>query len=239
MSDQYSNGEDEDQPWGIPLKYRRALYKTVIERVLAHGAVGTGVSTIQRPFVLEISSAYRTTSAVAVQVILGIPPLQLHLQRAARGTALYKFRLPVSTNVSDIDLSEIEETATGWSAHPSEHRSPTQISHGDGGNINTGLRICTDGSDTESKLLHSHPHIRVSWIKAHAGYIGTEKEDRLAKEAAKTEKFPKTPFKLPKSFIRIFLRQKIMATWQMPWDYGDTGRLIHNIIPKVSLQPIN
>ncbi|GBM53459.1 hypothetical protein AVEN_238320-1 [Araneus ventricosus] len=31
----------------------------------------------------------------------------------------------------------------------------------------------------------------------------------------------------------------MLATWQMAWDDGDTGRLIRNIIPKVSLQPIN
>ncbi|GBN32670.1 hypothetical protein AVEN_211485-1, partial [Araneus ventricosus] len=213
--------------------------------------------------------------------------------------------------------SEIEEKATGWSTHPSEHLSPTQISLDDGGNINTGLRIYTDGSKTERgvgaafcvltdvnithrwstrlslrntifqaeilallkavehavslpiqqltilvdnqasinsaanpkshnsiarkifKLLHSHPHIRVSWIKAHAGYIGNEEAHRLAKEAAEMENFPETPLELPKSFIKTFLRQKMLATWQMAWDDGDTGRLIHNIIPKVSLHPIN
>ncbi|GBN94055.1 hypothetical protein AVEN_183360-1 [Araneus ventricosus] len=225
--------------------------------------------------------------------------------------------LPLSTNVSDIDPSEIEEKATGWSTHPSEHLSPTQISLDDGGNINTGLRIYTDGSKTEKgvgaafcvltdvsithrwstrlslrntvfqaeilallkavehavslptqqltilvdnqasinsaanpkshnsiarkifKLLHRHPHIRVSWIKAHAGYIGNEEADRLAKEAAETKNFPETPLELPKSFIKTFLRQKMLATWQMAWDDGDTGRLIHNIIPKVSLDSIN
>ncbi|GBN44285.1 hypothetical protein AVEN_211382-1 [Araneus ventricosus] len=172
--------------------------------------------------------------------------------------------------------------------------SPTQISLDDGGNINTGLRIYTDGSKTERgvgaafyvltdvnithrwstrlslrntvfqaeilallkavehavsfptqqltilvdneasinsaanpkshnsiarkifKLLHSHPHIKVSWIKAHAGYIGNEEADRLAKEAAETENFPET------SFIKTFLRQKMLATWQMAWDDGDT-----------------
>jgi len=30
----------------------------------------------------------------------------------------------------------------------------------------------------------------------------------------------------------------MMADWQMAWDHGDTGRLIHNIIPIVNLQPI-
>ncbi|GBN64205.1 hypothetical protein AVEN_136302-1 [Araneus ventricosus] len=313
--------------WGVPLIHRRTLYKTVTERVLAHGAVAwcleptvriaRKLSTIQRPFLLAISGAYRTTSTAALQVILGIPPLHLQLQREARGTALFRLRLPLSTNISDIDPGEIEEKATGWSTHPSEHLSPTQISLDDGGNINTGLRIYTDGSKTERgvgaafcvltdvnithrwstrlslrntvfqaeilallkavehavslptqqltilvdnqasinsaanpkshnsiarkifKLLHSHPHIRVSWIKAHAGYIGNEEADRLAKEAAETENFPETPLELPKSFIKTFLRHKMLATWQMAWDDGDTGRLIHNIIPKVSLHPIN
>ncbi|GBO08538.1 hypothetical protein AVEN_114833-1 [Araneus ventricosus] len=71
------------------------------------------LSTIQRPFLLAISGAYGTTSTAAIQVILRIPPLHLHLQREARGTALYRLRLSVSTSISDIDPSEIEETATG------------------------------------------------------------------------------------------------------------------------------
>ncbi|GBL75329.1 hypothetical protein AVEN_194540-1 [Araneus ventricosus] len=313
--------------WGVTLNHRKTLYKIVIERVLAHGAVAwcleptvriaRKLSTIQRPFLLAISGAYRTTSTAALQVILGIPPLHLQLQRETRGTTLFRLRLPLSTNVSDIDPSKIEEKATGWSAHPSEHLSPTQIPLDDGGNINTGLRIYTDGSKTEKgvgaafcvltdinithrwstrlslrnrvfqaelltllkamehavtlptqqltilvdnqasinsaanpkshnliarkifKLLYSHPHIRVSWIKAHAGYIGNEEAGRLAKEAAETENFPETPVELPKPFIKTFLRQKMLATWQMAWDDGGTGRLIHNIIPKVSLQPIN
>ncbi|GBN32237.1 hypothetical protein AVEN_197839-1 [Araneus ventricosus] len=31
----------------------------------------------------------------------------------------------------------------------------------------------------------------------------------------------------------------MLDSWQMAWDDGDTGRFIHYIIPKVSLQPIN
>ncbi|GBM94906.1 hypothetical protein AVEN_178225-1 [Araneus ventricosus] len=85
----------------------------------------------------------------ALQVIPGIHPLHLQLQIEARGTALFRLRLPLSTNGSDIDPREIEEKATRWSAHPSEHLSLTQISLDDGSNINTGLRIYTDGSKTE------------------------------------------------------------------------------------------
>ncbi|GBN32172.1 hypothetical protein AVEN_50760-1 [Araneus ventricosus] len=91
-----------------------------------------------------------TTSPAALQVILGIAPLHLQLQREARGTALNRLRLPLSTNVSDIDSSEIIEKTTGWSAHPSVHLSPTQISLDGGGNINTG--IYTAGSKTEKRV---------------------------------------------------------------------------------------
>ncbi|GBM17710.1 hypothetical protein AVEN_56031-1 [Araneus ventricosus] len=145
--------------WGVSLKHRRTLYKTIIERVLTHGAVAwcldptvriaRKLSTIQRPFLLAISGSYRTTSTAALQVIPGMPPLHLQLQREARGTALFRLRLPLSTNVSDIYPSEIEENSTEWSAHPSEYLSPTRFSLYDGGSINTGLRIYTDGSKTE------------------------------------------------------------------------------------------
>ncbi|GBN61488.1 hypothetical protein AVEN_54704-1 [Araneus ventricosus] len=141
--------------WGLSLNNRSTLYKTVIE---AHGAVASCLEPTVRiarklstnqSFLLAISGTYRTTSTAVLQVMLGIPPLHLQLQREARGTALFRLRLPLSTNVSDIDPSEIEEKATEWSAHPSEHPSPTQISLDDKGNINTGLRIYTDGSKTE------------------------------------------------------------------------------------------
>ncbi|GBN27478.1 hypothetical protein AVEN_67543-1 [Araneus ventricosus] len=152
----------DGKSWRVLLKHLRTLYKTVIELVLAHGSVAwcleptvriaRKLSKIQRPFLLAISDAYRTTSTAALQVILGIPPLHLQLQREARGTALCRLGLSLSTNVSDIAPSEIEGKAAGWSAHPSEHLSPTQISLDDGGNINTGLGIYTEGSKTEKRV---------------------------------------------------------------------------------------
>ncbi|GBM45739.1 hypothetical protein AVEN_242784-1 [Araneus ventricosus] len=273
-----SNRQSSRESWGVPLNHRRTLYKTVIERVLEHGAVAwcleptvriaRKVSTIQHPSLLAISGAYRTTSTATLQVILGIPPLHLQSQREARSTALFRLRLPLSTNVSDIDPSEIEEVNTPigtskWSTRLSlrntvyqaeilallkevEHAValPTQqltILVDNQASIKSAANTKSYNSIARKifKLLHSHPHIRVSWIKAHAGYIGNEEADRLAKEAAETENFSETPFEFPKSFIKTFLRQKMLATCQMAWDDGDTGSLIHNIIPKVSLQPIN
>ncbi|GBN28424.1 hypothetical protein AVEN_171948-1 [Araneus ventricosus] len=240
---------------GVPLNHRRTLYKTVIERMLAHEAVtwcleptvriARKLSTIQRPFLLAISGAYRTTSTAALQIILGIPPLHLQLQREARGTALFRLRLPLSTNVSNIDPSEIEEKWLSLrntvfqaeilallKAVEYAVALPTQqltILVDNQASINSAANPKSHSSIARKifKLLHSHSHIRVSWIKAYAGYIGNEEADRLAKEAAESENFPETPLKLLKPFIKIFLHQKMLATWQMAWDDGDTGRLMH------------
>ncbi|GBM61997.1 hypothetical protein AVEN_199303-1 [Araneus ventricosus] len=73
--------------WGISQIHRRTLNKTVIERMLAHGSsawclnptfkMKRKLSSIQRPFLLHISGAYRTTPTAALQTILGIPPLHM------------------------------------------------------------------------------------------------------------------------------------------------------------------
>ncbi|GBM54908.1 hypothetical protein AVEN_77818-1 [Araneus ventricosus] len=70
--------------WGISQIHRWTLYKKVIERMLAHGSsawclnptikMKNKLSSIQRPFLLHISGAYRTNPTAALQTILGIPP---------------------------------------------------------------------------------------------------------------------------------------------------------------------
>ncbi|GBM70331.1 hypothetical protein AVEN_244444-1 [Araneus ventricosus] len=74
------------------------MYKTVIERKLAHGAavwcldppviIKKKLNTIQRPFLLALTGTYRTTESSALQAILGIPPLYLQLQQEARVTSI-------------------------------------------------------------------------------------------------------------------------------------------------------
>ncbi|GBM95201.1 hypothetical protein AVEN_113986-1 [Araneus ventricosus] len=61
--------------WGISQIHRRTLYKTVIERMLVHGSsawclnptfkMKRKLSSIQSPFLLHISGAYRTTPTAA------------------------------------------------------------------------------------------------------------------------------------------------------------------------------
>ncbi|GBN44706.1 hypothetical protein AVEN_173913-1 [Araneus ventricosus] len=110
------------------------------------------LSSIQRPFLLHISGAYRTTLRAALQTILGIPPLHMQLQFEARFTTIYRLRISLPPNITDIQPQDLEMKATDWSIHPSEHLKPNQISLEDGEAIISRkdiINIFTDGSKTE------------------------------------------------------------------------------------------
>ncbi|GBM77542.1 hypothetical protein AVEN_55662-1 [Araneus ventricosus] len=89
--------------WGISQIHRWTLYKTVIKRMLAHGSsawylnptfkMTRKLSSIQIPFLLHISGAYRTTPTAALQTILGIPPPHMQLQFEVRFTSIYRLRI--------------------------------------------------------------------------------------------------------------------------------------------------
>ncbi|GBM09717.1 hypothetical protein AVEN_186420-1 [Araneus ventricosus] len=273
------------------------------------------LSSIQRPFLLHISGAYHTTPTVALQTILGIPPLHMQLQFEARFTTIYRLRIPLPPIITDIQPQDLEMKATGWSTHPSEHLKPNQISFEDGEEYIARkdiLNIFTDGSKTEQgvvasfcvspndiwayqwsaklndnitvfqaeltalheaviyashlpnhntskihvdnrasimassnskstketarkifKILFTNPRIKVSWVKAHAGNIGNERADQLAKDATQHGQ-PYSHTKLPKPHIKGLLQKRMLEEWQTSWKNGDTGWKIFNIMPSAT-----
>ncbi|GBN05162.1 hypothetical protein AVEN_230501-1 [Araneus ventricosus] len=88
------------------------------------------------------------------------------------------------------------------------------------------------------KILLTNPRIKVSWVKAHAGNIGNEREDQLAKYAMQHGQ-PYSLTKLPKPHIKGLFRKSMLEEWQTSWKNGDTVRKIYNIMPSVSLSPTN
>ncbi|GBN20440.1 hypothetical protein AVEN_165494-1 [Araneus ventricosus] len=88
------------------------------------------------------------------------------------------------------------------------------------------------------KILLANPRIKVSWVKAHAGNIGNERADQLAKDAIQHGQ-PYSHTKLPKPHIKDLLRKRMLEEWQTLWKNGDTCRKIFNIMPSVSLRPTN
>ncbi|GBM76560.1 Putative protein in type-1 retrotransposable element R1DM [Araneus ventricosus] len=143
--------------WGKKRSQRILLYKTVIERVFAHGCsawcsdptvkMARKLDSVQRPFLLAISGAYRTTSTAALQVLLGIPPLSLKLKQEAILTKIFRLRHPVPT--FEFSVEDFEESITSWTTHPSLYLKNEQVVLTDGGANLPREALYTDGSKTE------------------------------------------------------------------------------------------
>ncbi|GBN44964.1 hypothetical protein AVEN_174816-1 [Araneus ventricosus] len=106
------------------------LFKIVIERMLAFGAavwclyppvtIKRKLNSIQRPFLLALTGTYRITATSALQLIPGIPPLYLQLQREVRVTVIRRLYIYHPDSLTTFVLGEIEKGETGRAAHIAE-----------------------------------------------------------------------------------------------------------------------
>ncbi|GBN16779.1 hypothetical protein AVEN_5053-1 [Araneus ventricosus] len=62
------------------------------------------------------------------------------------------------------------------------------------------------------KIILTNPRITFSWVKAHAGNIGNERADQLAKDATQHGQ-PYSLIKLPTPHIKGLLRKRMLEEW--------------------------
>ncbi|GBM99985.1 hypothetical protein AVEN_14181-1 [Araneus ventricosus] len=75
-------------------------------------------------------------------------------------------------------------------------------------------------------------------LNSHAridGSSGNEAADVLAKKA--TQEGIPTYIPAPRNLIKGLLQKESIIRWQKEWDNGDTGRCVHNVLPKVKTIP--
>ncbi|GBM13697.1 hypothetical protein AVEN_148215-1 [Araneus ventricosus] len=70
---------------------------------------------------------------------------------------------------------------------------------------------------------------------AHVGYSGNEAADLLAKKA--TQEGIPTFIPAPRNHIKSLLQKESIIRWQKEWDNGETGRNVHNVLPKGKTTP--
>ncbi|GBM80345.1 hypothetical protein AVEN_171867-1 [Araneus ventricosus] len=80
----------------------------------------TKLSQIERPFLLNITGAHRTTPAAAHQAITGIMSLDIKLEAEAQFVQLTRLKKNLAIEGEEYDYEIYEEKATGWSSHPVE-----------------------------------------------------------------------------------------------------------------------
>ncbi|GBN14465.1 hypothetical protein AVEN_233938-1, partial [Araneus ventricosus] len=87
----------------------------------------TNLSQIKRPFLLNITGAYRTTPTAALQAITGIMPLDIELEAEAQFVQLTRLKKYLTIEGEEYNYETYEEKATGWSRHPSEFTDEERV----------------------------------------------------------------------------------------------------------------
>ncbi|GBN56168.1 Putative protein in type-1 retrotransposable element R1DM [Araneus ventricosus] len=123
--------------WGLTTANRKLIYKTVIERMLCHGAVAWAqkitesmkrkLNTIQRKFLLLITKTYHTTATNSLQVITGSSPLHLTANKEAKFIKISRLRLPTQVLNTPLDPTKYEVIQRGHQMHPAKFLIDKQI----------------------------------------------------------------------------------------------------------------
>ena len=75
--------------------------------------------------------------------------------------------------------------------------------------------------------------IKLCWVKAHAGIIGNELADTLAKKATKNESLTEEYNRIPKSVVTRELEEESVRKWQRNWTQTTKGSTTKEYFPNV------
>jgi ribonuclease HI len=75
--------------------------------------------------------------------------------------------------------------------------------------------------------------VTLCWVKAHAGIMGNELADTLAKKAAMNESLTEDYNKIPKSVVTRELEEESMKKWQKIWTQTTKGSKMKEFFPNV------
>ncbi|KFM76920.1 Hypothetical protein in type-1 retrotransposable element R1DM, partial [Stegodyphus mimosarum] len=117
--------------WGLNPHIQKILYKTVTEKIITYGAAvwsspmqGRKVrhlASMQRPFLLNITKAFCTSPTNALNVLAGLPPLHLTVEREATYQLVAQLgRLATFQNETH-DPKDFEIKLVRLQDHPAHH----------------------------------------------------------------------------------------------------------------------
>jgi len=75
--------------------------------------------------------------------------------------------------------------------------------------------------------------VKLCWVKAHAGIMGNELADTLAKKTAKNESLTEEYNRIPKSVVTRELEEESVRKWQRNWTQTTKGSTTKEYFPSV------
>lgn len=146
--------------WGISNKLLKIWYNTIVEKILLYGAGVWGgsltkqakdkLTSLQRPFLRQISRGYKTISTDALQVLTGIPPIVITLEYENKRTGILQLKNKSLTK-DLVQDAEVQLKIHAWSIHPARETSHFQVNTTPNTHIpSNSITLYTDGSRTNT-----------------------------------------------------------------------------------------
>ncbi|XP_035214013.1 uncharacterized protein LOC118187844 [Stegodyphus dumicola] len=146
--------------WGLNPYIQKVLYKTVIEKIVTYGAAvwslpmqGRKIKhllSIQRPFLLNITKAFRTSPTKALCVLTGLPPLHLSVEKEATYQTVAQLGQPATLHEDNYFPAEYEKKLIRLCDHPAKQGKGVNINLKQNTNItDADLVYYTDGSQID------------------------------------------------------------------------------------------
>jgi len=85
-----------------------------------------------------------------------------------------------------------------------------------------------------TEMKESEWKISMCWVKAHAGVMGNELADVLAKRAATNRNIPESYSRIGKGVIMKDLEEESVKEWQRKWTQTNKGSTNKDYFPDVS-----
>ncbi|GBO24257.1 hypothetical protein AVEN_118855-1 [Araneus ventricosus] len=122
----------------------------------------------------------------------------------------YQWSAKLNDNtVFQAELTALHEAVIYASHLPNHNTSKIHVDNRASIMASSNSKSTNEAARKILKILLSNPRIKVSWVKAHAGNIGNERADQLAKDATQHGQ-PYSHTKLPKPHIKGLIRKRML-----------------------------
>ncbi|XP_035228292.1 uncharacterized protein LOC118200430 [Stegodyphus dumicola] len=171
--------------WGLNPYIQKTLYTTVAEKVITYGAAvwsapmqGRKVKhllSIQRPFLLNVTKAFRTSPTNALCVLAGLLPLHLSVEKEAAYQEITQLGNLTTFRDELYSPAEFEQKMIRLADHPSTQGQGVKISIKQNTNVKEDdLVYYTDGSKLDENTGCAYVALRQqSTIAQWKGHLDT------------------------------------------------------------------
>jgi ribonuclease HI len=139
-------------------------------------------------------------------------------------------QLAIAKALETLETTDIEENSPCTAAIITDSR----ISLGSIKKVNNHSYLIDEIRERLSKLERSNWTVAFAWVKAHAGILGNELADQLAKTAARAKDKTTSYSRIPLSTLFRELEEESKLKWQQKWEESPKAAQTKQFYPRIT-----